>query len=335
MKVRKQKRGWKKVEREVRYWCAANTLRIFVHALRLVPMSLAFSFTEGIALRLAWHLAGKYREKMFDNLTATYGDSLTRSQKEAIAQQSFHTMLMGFMETFYCVHNFPKRFGHLIEVDGMHNLDEALAEGKGVIAVSAHLGTFTLMGAKLCSLGYQMTWIMGGQAHPRLARLWRRLGKKVGADFIVIDSSIGFHKEIMRSLREGRIVAFLCDEHQKRGGVVVEFLGRTMALPIGPAVYHLKTGAPIVPMFISRAGKRRHRVLIEPPIRVVPSGDTEGDIYKITTAIARILDSYIRRYPGHWSWISKRRIRINTRRTGLLGPHPFSSAEKNLKSIKY
>lgn len=318
MKVRKKKRGWKRLTWEIRYWLAFVGLRGFQHAIRAVPFTWAFSFVDGVAGKLIWRFATKYKKKMLDNLTATYHDSLTEEEKLRIAQESFRTMLRGFVETFWCVSSYDKKFDPWIELEGRENLEQALALGRGVIAFSAHLGTFTLIGAKLNASGFYLTWILGGQPHPRLAQLWREMGEKVGAGFITIDSLITFHKAILRSLRKGGIVSFICDENQKKGGVVVEFLGRAMALPVGPAVYYLKTKAPILPLFIIRQKGRRHKVIIDPPIKIQLSGNEERDIFTITSQIAGVIESYIKRYPGQWSWISKRRIRTRTRRKTFL-----------------
>jgi KDO2-lipid IV(A) lauroyltransferase len=318
VKVRKEKHGWKRVRWEIRYWLASIGLQGFVNVISIIPFKWAFSFIDGIGVKLAWRFATKYKKRMLDNLTATYHNSLTDAEKERIAQESLRAMLRGFIESFYCVHFYRTEFDPWIELEGRENIDRALTWGKGGIAVSAHLGTFTLIAAKLSASGFHLTWILGGQPHPRLAQLWRKMGEKAGAEFIVIDSLYTFHKAILRCLHKGDVVGFVCDENQKQGGVPVQFLGRVMALPVGPAVYHLKTGAPILPMFIIRQKDRRHKVIIEPPLEVRLSGDEEQDIYTITTQIARVIESYITTYPGQWSWISKRRIRTRTRRKTFL-----------------
>jgi KDO2-lipid IV(A) lauroyltransferase len=315
MKVRKKKRGWKRFSWEIRYWLAFVGLQGFQHAIRIIPFTWAFSFIGGTGEKLAWRFADKYKKKMLDNLTATYQHSLTEEEKKRIAQESFQNMLRGFIETFYCVHSYDKKFDPWIELEGRENLEQALAMGRGVIAFSAHLDTFTLIGAKLYTSGFHLNWILGGQPHPRLAQLWREMGEKVGAGFITIDSPIRFHREIIRCLRKGEVVSFICDENQKQGGVLVEFLNRPMALPVGPAVYHLKTRAPILPLFIIRQRDRWHKVIIDPPLKIHSSGDEERDIFTITNQIARVIESYIKKYPGQWSWISKRRIRTRTRRS--------------------
>ena len=303
---------------EIRYWLASVALLGFVQVVRVIPFTWAFSLIEGIGAKIAWRLAGKYKKKMLDNLTVSFHDSLTEEEKEHIAWESFRNMLRGFIETFYCVYCYDKKFEPRIALAGRENLKQALALGKGAIAVSAHLGTFTVMGAKLAASGFRLTWIMGAQTHPRLAQVWRWMGERVGTGFIIIDSLFRFHREILRVLRRGEIMGFICDENQKQGGVLVEFLGRVMALPVGPAVYHLKTGAPILPMFIVRQKDGGHKVIIDPPLEFTLSGDEKRDAFSIVDQIARVLESYIKKYPGQWSWISKRRVRTRTRRKTLL-----------------
>lgn len=318
MKVRRKKRGWKRLWWEIRYWLASFAIQGFVQVIRLVPFRWVFSLMEGIGARIFWRLAGEYKEIMMHNLNATFTDSVSDAEKQRIAQESVRNMLRGFIETMYCVYTYRKKLNPLIKLEGKGNLEQALALGNGAIAITAHLGTFTLIGAKLNTIGFPNTWILGAQGHPRLAQVWRRMSEKAGSSAIVIDSPISFHKAILRVLHKGEIVSFVCDENQKHGGVLVEFLGRPMALPVGPAVYHLKTGAPILPIFILRQEGRRHKVIINSPLKVALSGDEERDVFTITDQIACVIESFIKQYPDQWSWISKRRIRTRTKRTTFL-----------------
>ena len=319
MKVRRKKQGWKRLWWDTRYWLASIALQGFVQLIRFLPGKwILFNIMESIGTKIGWRLGKKYKKKMLDNLTSSLADSVTKEEMERIAQESFRNMIRGFLETIFCVYTYRKKLDPMIELEGRENLEQVLAQGNGAIAVSAHLGTFTIMGAKLHTSGYHLQWIMGAQTHPRIARVWKWMAEKVGTGSILIDTPISFHREILRSLRKGEIVAFVCDENQKHGGVVVEFLGRPMALPVGPAVYHLKTGAPILPIFILRQQGGGHTVIVDNPLKITLSGDEERDVFTIVDQIARVIESYIKQYPGQWSWISKRRIRTRTRRKSFL-----------------
>ena len=205
--------------REIRYWLASIALRGFVLLIRFFPFKWTFiSIIEGMGTKIGWRLATKYKKKMLDNLTFTFHDSLTEEEKQRIAQESFRTMIRGFLETLSCVYVFRTRFDPFIELEGRENLEQALAQGKGAIGITAHLSTFTLIGAKLNTSGFSNTWIQGAQTHPRIADVWRWMTEKAGSNVIIIDSPISFHKAIMRALHKREIVIFICDENQKQGG---------------------------------------------------------------------------------------------------------------------
>ena len=98
MKVRRKKRGWKRVWWEIRYWLASNALLGFVRLIPLIPFKWTlFNIIESIGKKIGWQLATKYKKKMLDNLTFTFHDSLPEQDKERIAQESFRTMIRGFM----------------------------------------------------------------------------------------------------------------------------------------------------------------------------------------------------------------------------------------------
>lgn len=318
MRGRRKKRGWKRVWWEVRYQLACLGLRVLLLFTHLFPLRWALFLVDKIGWRIGWPLAGKYKRKMLDNLTLSFQDSVTPQEKRRISQESLRHMIRGFVEFLYCISYYREKFDPMIELEGSENLQRALALGRGVIAISGHLGNFILLGAKLNASGFPFAIIVKEPDHPGLAKFFRWARKKIGARAIHLDPPFRSQKEILRSLRKGEIVCFFCDQHQKRGGVPVHFLGRVMAMPAGPAIYYLKTRAPILPIFIVRQDDAGHKVIMGSPFKVELSGDEERDIFAITTQISQVMDSYIRRYPGQWPWISKRRIRTKTRRKTFL-----------------
>lgn len=309
----RRKRGWRRVEREFRYLIGAIGFRAIVRATRIVPMGLSRLLFVKLLSPLAWPFAGKYRRKMLDNLDLSYGDALTPQQKERIAKRVLKNMFQGFLETIYSIYSLPRIMSRL-RWEGEEHLREAMREGKGVIAVSAHLGNFTLIGGVMRRRGYPCWVIIKDPKHPRMAQVFEEFRRVQGTRSIPADPPMRCQREIMRALRRGEIVLFVSDENQKKGGILIDFMGRRMAMPPGPAFYHLRTGAPILPVFLLREGEDGLRLLIEPPLQVPLQGDKDKDLYSITREVTRKIESFIRRYPDQWHWVSKRRIRTRTRR---------------------
>jgi lauroyl/myristoyl acyltransferase len=53
-------------------------------------------------------------------------------------------------------------------------------------------------------------------------------------------------------------------------------------------------------------GRKKHRIVITPPIPVKVTGNREEDVYQATQAFTKIIEDYVRRYPEHLWWFRKR-----------------------------
>jgi KDO2-lipid IV(A) lauroyltransferase len=133
-------------------------------------------------------------------------------------------------------------------------------------------------------------------------------------------------RAVLKALRANEGVGILPD--QNAGDVFVEFFGQKAGCVAGPAIFHLRTGAPIVPLFNVRLPGDYHRIEILPPIHFEPpecfspspvhsaggshpekkilSGDWQADVQRIMQAWHDILESYVRRYPDQWLWLHDR-----------------------------
>jgi KDO2-lipid IV(A) lauroyltransferase len=99
------------------------------------------------------------------------------------------------------------------------------------------------------------------------------------------------------------MVGVLLDQNSSRAeGVFVPFFGVPASTSKGLAVISLRTGAPVVPVFIRRIGGGRHRVEFDAP---VPRPD-DGDVLSYTAAFNRAIESGIRRAPEQWFWMHER-----------------------------
>jgi KDO2-lipid IV(A) lauroyltransferase len=110
----------------------------------------------------------------------------------------------------------------------------------------------------------------------------------------------------LRGLRQNRIVYLIADERKKRDGILAPFLGKPALTTPGPAVLSLRTGAPIIPMFVTKREGRKHVIEILPPIDIEKTGNIEKDIYNLTEAANNAISDYIRKYPDQWAWTNPR-----------------------------
>jgi KDO2-lipid IV(A) lauroyltransferase len=108
---------------------------------------------------------------------------------------------------------------------------------------------------------------------------------------------------VLQALRQGGLVAILLDQNAaRREGVFVPFFGRAASTSRSLALLALRTGTPIVPIFIRREGVGRHRVTIEPPLPSPTSADLAGAVVELTARCTASIEAAIRRSPEQWLW---------------------------------
>ena len=92
------------------------------------------------------------------------------------------------------------------------------------------------------------------------------------------------------------------DRASRAEGVFAPFLGIPASTSKALAVISLRTGAPVVPIFIRRVEGGRHRVEVQP---VIPS-PAAGDVADYTAAFNRSIEAAVRRAPEQWFWMHNR-----------------------------
>jgi KDO2-lipid IV(A) lauroyltransferase len=51
---------------------------------------------------------------------------------------------------------------------------------------------------------------------------------------------------------------------------------------------------------------RKHRLRLDPAVKLIDTGNLDQDIVENTKQFNRILESYVRKYPDQWLWIHRR-----------------------------
>lgn len=86
----------------------------------------------------------------------------------------------------------------------------------------------------------------------------------------------------------------------------MDFFGHPALTATGPAVISLKTGAPIVPVFIVRTGEDAHTIFIEPQLVINHRGDISETVTTVIAACTKMIEKYVKKYPEQWFWFKNR-----------------------------
>jgi KDO2-lipid IV(A) lauroyltransferase len=286
--------------------------QIFNCSLKLVTLlcnhlsdkTLAGIFTTGSSI--FFRFSRRYRKRIKKNLQIAYGPSFNSNKFDAITGKLAYNCGISALETLFSATNRQEMILNSIRIQGRENLDRALENGKGVVAVSAHLGNFTLIGPKMVAAGYPFSMLVKELEYTGIARTLRTIQDMQRGRYIYIKPWREALRQILTCLKKNEVVCLLNDERKGQSEVQVDFFGHPAQTATGAAVFSLKTGAPLVPIFIVRHEDGSHTIFIEPQLHVKLSGNQREDILSLTAASTKAIEDYVRKYPDQWFWLNNR-----------------------------
>lgn len=286
----------------LRYRVGEYAVRGFVAILPRVPYRLLLSYTSFSAW-LTFGLLWQYRNRMIENVSVALGDQYpTLEQKKALVWRAWQNFARGILETSAIMHYSREKIIDTVSLEGEEHLQSALAKGKGVLALSAHLGSFTLLCARLAAGGYPFSVVVKHPGDERFARLINDYRTQIGVHTISAKPRREAVRGILKALRQNRIVLVIADEF-KSGDVMVDFMGQKSPAPRGPATLALRTGAVTLPMFAIRNSDGSLMLSIGAPIEPIQNEQLEESVMATTALYTRHLEQAIRRYPDQWNWL--------------------------------
>jgi len=295
----------KKIKYQVGDLLGDLVLAFLILTIRIFPPKVIASFGRILGV-MAFYLVKKYRDRVLSNLRLAFGEEKDDKEIVRLAKEIFANFTLTPFETILNAAAPLGPFIKKIKITGREYLDAALAKGNGVIALGSHLGAFTTLGSRLAIEGYQFNLIINEGNFPKV---WKRLGdyqRRWGQKPFSPKPATTSIKRCLNSLRRNEILYLIADEQQIRGGLPVPFFGKTAYTAPGPAIFSLKTGAPILPMFVVRKKGIAHTLLIGSPIQIELTTDEKKNTELLTAKFTKAIEDSIRQYPSQWPWLNRR-----------------------------
>ena len=243
------------------------------------------------------------------NIDAAFQKSKPRAEVRGIARRTLYNWLMNVFEMVHFYH--PRNYGdvkRIVTVEGLEKINRAKKGEQGVIGITAHFGNFPLMILRLNHENIDISFLFKKIKPDFLASRIIEAFHRLNMNPIVTDYVDKSSRAALENIQKGGFVVFVADEFKKTTGVEVEFFDRPTRQAAGPSVISLKTGAPIIPLFITREKRGRFIIRIEDPIEYSLTGDRSEHVKIITQKRMEIIEKYIRKYPDQWLWVHSRWI---------------------------
>jgi KDO2-lipid IV(A) lauroyltransferase len=252
---------------------------------------------------VAYRCYRKDRERALANLALAFPGT-PRMVIEAMAKGSFRSMGANGLDALRLVRLSKEQVLASVTVSGEEHLAEAFRRGRGVVALTGHIGCWEMLAAYFSEKGYPVNVIARAVKNETLNSILVGMRRRHGIEsFERGNSAVSGY----RTLREGKILGMLVDQDIDVDGIMVPFFGVPAHAPVGPAVFALRSGAAIVPLGIHLQPDGMHHVTIIPELEV-PSDELpeQERIERLTMDGARALESIIRLYPQQWVWFHDR-----------------------------
>lgn len=287
------------LKRRLRYKLGDAAVWAAMLIARIVPNRWADSIGSFVG-RLGFTFERRRRERCLSNLRMCFPE-WCESKIAATAKQVFVHFGKTAMRFFY-----SSKLSEQEVIDSVSGLDlteisKALEAKKGAIVITAHFGNWERAANYMCVKGLRLSVVARNANDVRTSERINKTRKRGGVEVLSRGSAA---KEIMRALRDNRIVAILPDQNARE--LFVPFFGFPAGTVAGPAVIHLRTGAPVFIGMVWETTSGDYDGFCRRLFFEGLTGEREADTNRIMAQINRALETTIREHPSQWLWMHDR-----------------------------
>ena len=293
----------------------------------------------GVCIGFIWGSVLRIRRRVvLQNLELAFKNELDSAAKKSLVRKNFRYFGRHLMETLtlpWADKNWIFK-NVLMSEEDWHPVRECLNGGRGAFFLMAHLGNWeygTLYGA---FHKVPITIVTKEFKSSLLHKLWFRLRGHPDVQYI---SASGTALSVVKAIKRGRFVAMMMDQHmQPPVGIESSFFGHRVGTIRSLAMLSLRTGAPVIPLFVVREKDNHYHLytdkVLTPSTAFTSSADLDLLVHSMTQQYCDTIEKWVRRYPTQWNWLHRRfKYSYDYSNGQKIGEHPASSAPPYSESI--
>ncbi len=291
-----------------RYW-GAWLVGLFLILMALLPWALQKRMGASLG-RLAWRLAAQRVADTQLNLSLCFPE-YTPNEREALARAVFRDGAIGLFEAANAWFKPLAAQRQRVDVDGLEHVEQAVAQGRGLIILGAHYSTLELNGA-IAAQFFPLHIIYRPQNHPVLD--WMIRARRRRSYVGQIDHAD--MRSLFKALKRGEIVWTSVDQDfGLKQGVMAPFFGVPAATLTATSRMARINHSPVLFTQFHRLANDRYRLRFTPVLDDYPSGDDSQDATRMNAVLADL----IREAPSQYMWFHRR---FKSQPPGEASPYP-------------
>lgn len=286
-------------------WVEYGAAMVLLTLFRILPWRLGLALSHGLA-GLLFYLVPERRRITQSNLHQALGEEKSAEEIVRLAKASYRSLAQSIVEFGKLSVLSREEIVSRVEIEGAEHVREAIAQGHGVIYLGSHLGNWEWMNAAHAAFGFPTHAVARPLDNPYLDRFINRLRIRFGSH-VISSKSPGVIREILKALHRGEGVGFLMDQSVIGDrGVFVDFFGKPAYTHKVVALMAQRTGAPVIPMFMTRREEGKHRLVYEKPLELMTTGNRDQDVKANTQRMTKTIEDWVRAHPEQWLWMHDR-----------------------------
>lgn len=279
----------------------------FIKALQSCLRPLSDTTKEGFGRllgRLALLFLTERKRVALSNVKRVF-PHLSPEKRYEIVKTFFENLGVNIVELLMIPYLTDEDYNRRFSLQNRHVVDEALARGRGIIALAFHYSNWEIMGVATRLLCHDIVVLARPlKRHVRLNMFLNSLRGSTGLTIIPNRNAV---REVMRQLGGNKIVGILSDQREKRSkAVYVELFGEKVPTNKGICMLGMKTGSPVIPFYFVRQGFLAYTVVFGDPIVMERQGSIDELVYRNTRKVNAFLERLVLQAPHEWFWVHRR-----------------------------
>jgi lauroyl/myristoyl acyltransferase len=242
------------------------------------------------------------KEEIKTNLTAILRRFPERKPTDLIVRRTFRGIYHHYHEKLIIAY---AHFGRVcrflldrVAFEGQHLIDESLAQGRGVILVTAHFGAVEFLPLFLALKGYPVTMVVRFKT-PRLKRALVERGASKGITLLDANNGERVIFSALQALKSNQILITECDEFKAwrtYRNRETRFLKCSCPLDRTLDLLHRRYHSPVLSGVVCRNSGNHYKLILHS----LADGTKKAEEATISSRALGILEQYINKAPEQW-----------------------------------
>ena len=260
------------------------------------PWAYALAVT---AARFAWWFSPLARPRLEHNLKIACPELATdRALLRRLSWLNFRDHAKAYADLMQLPRARVEAMRPRLKVTGWEYLEEARSLGKGVLAVSCHMGSYEVVAA-IWSATLAPVSFFAEELEPRALFEWYRDTRaRLGISVLTLD--YGGIRRVIEALRDQEMVITAIDRDITGTGYLMPFFGKMAPIPLGPAAIALRLGTPLLPVCVYRLPDDTYVAEGTPLVFAQSTGNPRADQVRATEQLLRRMEQFIQAHPEQW-----------------------------------